>query len=69
MTRGKIGDKIGYSVMQLRGRHWVETHCPTLDTITQAEGMLRQYQHADPAITFAIARLELVMISRPDVSP
>ena len=63
---GMIGDKVGYRVVQLHARHWVETDCPAMDTISQSVGMLRQYQHDDPATTYAVARLELVMISRPD---
>lgn len=66
MSIGKIGDKVGYRVVQLHARYWVETDCPSMDTITQAVGMLRTYQQEDPAGTYAVARQELVMISRPD---
>ncbi|MDQ5860690.1 MAG: hypothetical protein M3536_00305 [Actinomycetota bacterium] len=63
---GRIGDKVGYRVVQVHANHWVETDCPTLDHISQAVGMIRSYQQADPATTFGVARMELVMISRPD---
>jgi hypothetical protein len=65
MTRGKIGDKVGYRVVQLHAGYWVETDCPSMDTIGQAAGMLENYQQDDPAGTYAIAKQELVMISRP----
>lgn len=64
---GKIGDKVGYRVMQLHARYWVETDCPAMDTISQAVGMLQNYQQDGPTGTYAVARMELVMISRPNV--
>ena len=64
---GKIGDRIGYAVVKQNpfGR-WLETDCPQMDTIGQAVGMVKAYQDARPQSTYAVARLELVMISRPD---
>ena len=64
--RGKIGDKVGYRVVNLHAGYWVETDCPSMDTNGQAVGMLRNYQQDDPAGTYAVARLNLVMISRPE---
>ena len=64
---GKIGDKVGYAVMkQNQFGQWLETDCPTMDTIGHAVGMVRHYQQARPETTYAVARLELVMISWPD---
>jgi hypothetical protein len=64
--KGKIGDKVGYAVLSKHAGHWVETDCPHLDTISQALGMLSDYQEEEPGTTFGVARLELVMISYPD---
>lgn len=64
---GQIGDKVGYAVVkQNRFGQWLETDCPTMDTMGQAVGMVRHYQKDRPESVFAVARLELVMISRPD---
>jgi hypothetical protein len=63
---GKLGDKVGYRVVQLHARHWMETDCPSMDHVSQAVGMLRNYQQEDPAGTYAVAKQEIVMISRPD---
>lgn len=63
---GRIGDTIGYRVVQLHARHWVETDCPSLDTIGKAVGMLNMYQQEDPSGTYAVAKQCLAMISRPD---
>jgi len=65
--KGKIGDKVGYAVVKQNpfGR-WLETDCPQMDTIGQAVGMVNVYQENRPETTYAVARLELVMISRPD---
>jgi hypothetical protein len=45
-------------------------HVDTLefDTMTQAVVMLKDYQEEDPRTTFAVGRVELVMISRPEQS-
>lgn len=62
-----IGQRVGYRVVKQNpfGR-WLETDCPQLDTMGQAVGMVRTYQQERPETTFAVARLELVMISSPD---
>ena len=63
---GKIGDKVTYAVMKQNPfGQWLETDCPTMGTMGQAVGMVRHYQEDRPGSTFAVARLELVMISRP----
>lgn len=65
--QGKIGDKVGYAIVKRNQfGQWLETDCPTMDAIGQAVGMIRIYQKDRPHTTFAVARLELVMISRPD---
>lgn len=62
-----IGDKIGYVVVKLdRWGGWDETNCTQMDSIGQGVAMVRRYQDDDPKGTYAVARLELVMISRPD---
>lgn len=60
-----IGKKVGYAVVkQNQFGQWIETDCPTMDSIGQAEGIVRHYQKDQPETTFAVARLELVMISK-----
>jgi hypothetical protein len=64
--RGRIGDKVGYALLQEHAGEWVNVDGWQFDNITQAVGMLKDYQEEDLITTFAVARLELVMISRPD---
>lgn len=67
-TKGRIGDKVGYVVVkQARWGGWDETNSAQMDTISQAVGLVRRYQEDDPRSTYAVARLELTMISRPEV--
>jgi len=62
-----IGQRVGYVVVKQNPfGQWLDTDCPQLDTIGQAVGIVRHYQADRPETTFAVARLELVMISRPD---
>lgn len=63
---GRIGDKIGYVLLQEHAGQWMNVDCYEFDTITQAVAMLKDYQEEDPRVTFAVGRVELVMISRPD---
>jgi hypothetical protein len=62
-----IGDKVGYvALRQDRWGGWDETNSTQMDTIGQAVGLIRRYQEEDPKATYAVGRIELVMISRPD---
>jgi len=63
--QGKIGDKAGYRLLQSVGGQWIDVDNYEFDNIAQAVTMLRDYQEEDPQYTFAVARLELVMIGRP----
>ncbi len=62
-----IGQRVGYVVVkQNQFGQWLETDCPQMDTMGQAVGIVRMYQQDRPDTTFAVARLELVMISHPE---
>jgi len=67
--RGKIGDKVGYVLLQDHAGEWVNVDGYEFDTIGQAVAMLRDYQEEDTRSTFAVGRTHLVMISRPDTEP
>lgn len=70
---GAIGDKAGYMVMEWnrawggweQAQDWDES--PTIhDTISEAVDELEYTQQRFPKDTYAVAKLGLVMISRPD---
>jgi len=64
---GRIGDKVGYVVLkQDRWGGWDETNSTTMDNIGQAVGLVRRYQDDDSKGTYAVGRIELVMISRQE---
>jgi hypothetical protein len=63
---GGIGDKVGYRLLQDMGGRWVDVDDYQFDTISEAVAMLTDYQEEEPGSTFAVARLELAMISRPE---
>jgi len=64
--KGRIGDKVGYRLLESVGGKWVDVDGYEFDTISAGVAMLRDYQEEAPGSTFAVASLELVMISRPD---
>ncbi|WP_455833728.1 hypothetical protein [Pseudarthrobacter siccitolerans] len=64
---GQIGDQVGYVVVkQDRWGGWDETNSVQMETCSQAVGMVKRYREDNPAGTYAVARLQLVMISRPE---
>lgn len=63
---GMVGDKVGYVVVKRVDSQWRSIGGPRTDTVSEAVGILRTCQVGRPDATFAVARLELVMISRPD---
>ena len=64
--KGKIGDNVGFRLLEVIGDQWADVDGYEFDTVSEAVCMLRDYQEESPKSTFAVARLELVMISRPD---
>lgn len=65
---GRIGDKIGYVLRQEHAGGWVTVDGMEFDNITDAVRLLEDYQEEDPNLTFAVGRIELIMISRPPVT-
>lgn len=63
---GAIGDKAGYVVLQQHHGLWIGTDGAMMDDIGRAVGRLRTHQEKSPERTYAVGRLEVVMISRPD---
>ena len=65
---GQIGDKVGYAVMQLdRFGLWSKASSVTFGDIGRAVATIEDFErHDDEPATYAVARLELVMISRQD---
>jgi hypothetical protein len=66
----KIGQTVGFVVLKAdRWGGWDETPAVMMDTISQAAGMAQRYAGDDPKGTYAVARLNLVMIDRPAQDP
>ena len=67
----RIGEKVGYAVMQLdRFGLWSNASGVTFGEISRAVATIDDFErHDDHPATYAVARLELVMISRPDERP
>ena len=61
------GQTAGYLVLKAdRFGNWHETNAAMMDTIGQGVAMVRRYQDDDPTSTYAVGKVTLSMISRPD---
>jgi hypothetical protein len=71
MSESKIGDKAGYAVMQLdRFGLWSKASSVTFSDIGRAVATIEDFErHDEEPATYAVALLELVMISRASKEP
>lgn len=68
-AESKAGDVAGYVLLQEHAGDWVNVDDWQFDSIAKAVSMLEDYQEESPTVTYAVGRIQLSMISRPEDQP
>ena len=70
MNEDRTGDKAGYVLLELdpQNGRWITLDSDIFPRIIDAVDVLKDYEVGRPR-TYAVGRIELAMISRPETEP